>query len=154
MGNNLAKLVLVAGLAGVSLGSVGCSDVNFSNFFEEQKRNSNEKFYACNYWIDDGDGAYNKNECVGVKDNFRANESVTLIAEIDNQKGSELLGTVLNGNGQVVRQKIFEVGFNDSWAKIEFEPGELYELGGEGEYTAKWSIRGTLIGIKNFKLIK
>ncbi|MEK6925779.1 MAG: hypothetical protein AABW50_00725 [Nanoarchaeota archaeon] len=113
------------------------------------------EFFACNYWQDTNqDGKADNNEYVGIKDEFRANESVTLASKVKGKKGMYFTTDVFNPEGKNVLSSKRVIPFDDCVMWDKFGPWELYEKGGVGRYNAQFYINDNLVKIKSFKIIK
>ena len=136
--NSLASLVLL----GSSLGLSGC----FS---------TGPKFFSCNYWQDfNQDGMVGNNEFRGVKNRFRANESICLVSKFYGQRGNHLTTRVWNGSNELVDEQKNILNFENSVPRIQYGSWELFNKGGAGRYTVGWYLNDILVNVKNFDLIR
>lgn len=151
---------IAAGLFGLTaIGAGGCATyINEKGktvlgfWFEKPAQSGN--FFVCNYWQDKNqDGMVSNEEYLGIKDQFRSNEWVTFIGEINGKQGANLSIKVWNGEGRLIRNETSIVAFGNYVQKVEYEPWQLYNLGGAGRYTVSWYLNDNLISTKNFNLI-
>jgi len=142
----LAALILSAGIV-TGLENCVTSEMSYT------------RFLTCNEWVDkNNNGAVDTSEYIGVKDQFRANERMTLVAEVNGPlvKGAVLKTRLVNGLGKELDLSPEEtiLPFESNSMKYAFDPWEIYNLGGQGKYTAYFILNNNLIGIKNFVIIR
>jgi len=136
-------------------GYIGASIAD--SIFPSYSNNPQTSFFTCNEWIDkNNDGMISNYEFVGVKKIFRANEKITVVAIIQNptSKGAIFQTKVLNGSGKEIylgRDKA--LSFEESVMSNTFNPLEIYNLGGQGDYTAYFYLNSNLIGITKFSVV-
>jgi len=164
-GKNLLK---VAGV--VALGNfIDCDKYFMAGLTGKEIRNDNRNIvpYVCNFSSDtsgdnimqypkeffvyDRDGSIHN---IGKRDKtiFGVNEEIAVGAIIQNKKGSMAEMQIITGGGKVVKRFGGIVPY-DCWPlQGNFRPRELYELGGRGQYTAKFLIDDMERARKDFSL--
>ena len=111
------------------------------------------EFFACNYWEDaNQNGSAEVNEYVGIKNQFSANESITLIGIAHGQRESHLSIKVLNGTNKLVYSRNVILPFDNASSGYKFDPWVLYNLSGDGRYTVAWYLNDFHVGSNEFEI--
>ena len=164
----IVPLAAIAVVVAIALGSSGCQSFveDWHRFFgyEEKSEDPNKsEFFVCNYWQDNNEnGKIGRSELVGVKNDFRAHETITLMALTIEKKAYKLMAKLYNGERELIRMpgspinSTYEtiISFNGEYSSIEFKPWQLHALGGVGEYSVEWYLNKNRVSTQNFTLIE
>ena len=143
------KTILALGTGALGIGASGCVTGAGGPVY------GRSNFFICNYWVDrDQDGETALNEFVGIKNQFRANESVTLVGILIGHQGSRLTTRLYNGENRLVNTDNMTLPFESSVYKLEFGPWELVNKGGQGLYQVQWYINDNMVNVNKFNIIK
>lgn len=121
---------------------------------DDEPENEVPDFFICNYWEDKNqDGVASHDEYIGINNQFRAHEKITVVARITGKRGGNLKRIVRNAANKIVFEDVKVIPYDNSVLRISFEPRELYNLGGIGKYAVEWHLNNNLIATKSFDLI-
>lgn len=149
----LKELVLAAGLTSTSLGVGGCMD-GLETLFEPEVQQT-EKFFACNYSMDvNNNRTIERDEYFGIKKVFGAEEPITVVGIIKDRAGALCRIKIRNAAKGVVFDKSNIIPSNGSVPNVPFAAGQLYRMGGEGDYHVEFYVNDLVVGMTDFRVLR
>jgi len=106
--------------------------------------------FACSKIIDaNGSGKTDTGDnFVGIGREFNIDGTVYFIAQIKNRQNKQLTAELYYNKAGMVGEPYSEkITSNDHYTVIELSPEEIQKRGGVGNYTMRWYLDGSLLGM-------
>ena len=113
-------------------------------------------FFICNYWEDkNGDGILNDDEYVGIKSDFNtANDTIiTFVSYFYDSKGKEIDLKIYDPDDALYADDSAVVEYEPTHVhRWWFNPSNMVEEGGAGDWSAEWYLDGELVHTEYFTI--
>lgn len=155
--NLFLRTGLVASTAIGALG-IGCDTTMMytqpSPMFQPRLQMQVPQFFTCNEWIDSNqDGCVELHELKGIKNHFRAHERVTIGYISFNKKGAKDTLKIWNPQNTESGEISNIIAYQNNVRRYVFEPWEIYNTSGAGEYTYQWELNNNPVYRGTFMII-